>query len=186
VTSQELRELYDLKTGVLGRRPEMAGRVAQATVRLDDRLASRIEDGGRSLLVDLPAEDGGHGQGPHPDQLMRASLGAGLAAGYRIWAARLGVPIGAIELTVACDDDARGPLGVAGVPVGWLRMRVEVTITSDAAEADVRRVVETANRHNPMLANLSRDIAQAHRLTVVPAERGVPSQVTPSLSRGRF
>jgi hypothetical protein len=36
-----------------------------------------------------------------------------------------------------------------------------------------------------MLANLSRDIAQVHRLTVVPAERSVPSDVTPSFSKGR-
>jgi hypothetical protein len=49
----------------------------------------------------------------------------------------------------------------------------------------VRRVVETANRTSPMLANLSRDIAQVHHLTVVRAERGVPPEVTPSDSKGR-
>jgi uncharacterized OsmC-like protein len=185
VTSQELRELYELKAGVLGRRPEMAGRAAQAVVRLEDRLACRVDDGERSFLVDLPAEDGGNGRAPHPDQLMRASLGAGLAAGYRIWAARLGVAIEGIELTVACDEDARGPLGMPGAAVGWQRLRVDVTITSDRPEAELREVVETANRTSPMLANLSRDIAQVHRLTVVPPERGVPSDVTPSSSRGR-
>jgi uncharacterized OsmC-like protein len=185
VTSQELRELYDLKAGVLGRRPELAGRVGRALVRLEDRLACHVEDAGRQILVDLPAEDGGSGRAPDPDQLMRASLGAGLAAGYRIWAARLGVAVEAIELTVACDDDARGGLGMRGVAAGWLRLRVDVTITSDRPEAEVRRVVETANRTSPMLANLSRDIAQLHRLTVVRAERAVPSDITPSSSRAR-
>jgi uncharacterized OsmC-like protein len=185
VTAQELRELYDLKAGVLGRRPEMAGRAAQALVRLDDRLACRVEDAGCAILVDLPAEDGGCGRAPHPDQLMRASLGAGLAAGYRIWGARLGVAIEAIELTVACDEDERGSLGMAGATVGWLRLRVDVTITSERPEAEVRRVVETANRTSPMLCNLSRDIAQVHRLTVVGTERAVPAEVTPSSSRAR-
>jgi uncharacterized OsmC-like protein len=183
VTSQELRELYELKAGVLGRRPEMAGRAAQAVVRMDDRLTCRVDDGDRTILVDLPVEDGGNARAPHPDQLMRASLGAGLAAGYRIWAARLGVAIEAIELTVDCDDDARGPLGMEGAPVGWQRLRLEVTIASDRPEAEVRRVVEAANRTSPMLANLSRDIAQVHRLTVVPVERAVPSDVTPSPSK---
>jgi uncharacterized OsmC-like protein len=185
VTSQELRELYELKAGVLGRRPELAGRAGQALVRMEDRLACRVEDEGRSLLVDLAAEDGGNGRGPDPDQLMRAGLGAGLAAGYRIWAARLEVAIAAVELTVTCDEDRRGALGMAGAAVGWRRLRVDVIIASDRPLAEVRRVVETANRHNPMLANLSRDIAQVHGLTVVPAERSVPWEVTPSSSRGR-
>jgi putative redox protein len=186
VTSRALRELHELKVRVLARRPELARRTAQAVARVDDHLGCRIEEDGRAILADLAAEDGGSGPGPHPDQLMRAALAAGLAAGYRLWAALLEVPVEAIEVTVACDEDTRGALGLTGSPVGWLRLRVEVTIASDRPEADVRRVVESANRASAVLANLSADIARLHRLVVIPAERGVPSEVTPSLSRRRF
>jgi uncharacterized OsmC-like protein len=184
VTSIEIQELYALKAAVLARRPEIARSAGHARVHLGDRLACHVEDGGRTISVDLPAEDGGAAGAPHPGQLMRASLGACLALGYRIWAARLGVSIERIELTVDCDYDARGQLGDATVAAGWQRVRIEVTAVSDAPLAEVRRVVETANRYSPMLANLSPDIAQAHRLVVVPAtERAVPPEVTPSVSR---
>jgi uncharacterized OsmC-like protein len=183
VTPREIKELYELKTGVLRRRPSLASGAAQALVRLGDRLACQVEDDGRLMLVDLPAEDGGTARAPHPGQLMRASLGACLAIGYRVWAARLEVPIDRIELTVACDYDARGQLGIDDVAIGWQRITVALTIVSEASEASVRRVVEIANRCSPMLANLSRDIEQQHRLTVMAAERTVPAMVTPSSSR---
>jgi hypothetical protein len=112
---------------------------------------------------------------------MRAALGAGLAQGYKIWGARLGVAITRIELAVRCQVDVRGRLGIQrGVAVGWESVDVDVTVTvtSPAGEAEVRHVVETANRLSPMLANLSPDVRQRHRLTVI-AERSVPSEVTP-------
>jgi uncharacterized OsmC-like protein len=184
VTATEIQELYELKAAVLTRRPELARVASQAVVRLEDRLACAVEDGGRTLRADLPPEEGGTASGPHPEQLMRASLGACLAIGYRLWAARLGVPIDRVELSVTCELDGRGQLGLSTeVPVGWQRVRVEVTVVSPAPESEVRRVVETANRLSPMLANLSREVEQLHRLTVLPAERAVPSRVTPPGSR---
>ena len=57
---------------------------------------------------------------------MRAALGAALALGYRVWGARLEVPIGAIEVDITSDADARGPLGVEAIAVGWQRLRIDV------------------------------------------------------------
>jgi uncharacterized OsmC-like protein len=137
-------------------------------------------------VVDLPIAEGGGAGGPPPDQLVRAGLGASLAIGYRLWGARLGVDLDAIEIDVVCESDTRGQLGIAeGVPAGWQRITIDVRIRSAAPEAEVRRVVETADRLSPMLANLSPAIARVHRLTVatkagpVPTERAVPSEVTP-------
>jgi hypothetical protein len=55
----------------------------------------------------------------------------------------------------------------AEVAVGWDRVLFDVTLTTAAPAADVRRVVETANRLSPMLANLSPSISRMHRLTLV-------------------
>jgi uncharacterized OsmC-like protein len=162
-----LKELHDRKARALERHPAIARASGQAHVRLgDDGFGCRVEDADRALLADLAAEDGGEGNGPSPDQLMRAALGAALALGYRVWAARLEIPIGAIEVDVTSDADARGPLGVAPVAVGWQRLRIDVRIASAAPDADVRRVVETADRLSPHLANLAPAIARTHHLTI--------------------
>ena len=101
--------------------------------------------------------------------MMRASIVACLAMGYRMWGARLGVAIDDVEVDVLCETDARGQLGIADVPVGWQRIVVDVRIASRASEADVRRVVETADRLSPMLANLSPAIERVHHLRIVDA-----------------
>jgi uncharacterized OsmC-like protein len=91
--------------------------------------------------------------------LGRAALGSCLAFGYAMWAARLGVPIDALEVVVEADYDSRGELGVADdVPPGYLQVRYRVNVTSPAPEEDVRRLVETADRYSPY-----RDVfARAH------------------------
>ena len=97
-------------------------------------------------------------------------VAAALLVGYRMWGARLGVAIDEVQVDVLCELDARGQLGIEGVPIGWQRIVVDVCIGSPAPEADVRRVIETADRFSPMLANLSPAIERVHRLRVV----GVP------------
>jgi len=146
------------------RRPSFGQTQAQAHVRLGDSLRCEVEEGAWRTLADQPVEAGGTESAPHPGQIMRASIAASLAMGYRQWGARLDVPIGEIEVDVLCESDVRGQLGFDGIAVGWQRMTVVVRIDSDAPEADVRRVVETADRLDPLLANISREIDRVHRL----------------------
>src|SRR4051812_40855831 len=95
------------------RRPALARGTGQARIRLGDGLACDVEHQDRKLLVAQPAPDGGHGPAAAPDELMRASIGASLAMGYRLWGARLGVAVDAVELEMTCEYDLRGQLGVA-------------------------------------------------------------------------
>jgi hypothetical protein len=87
--------------------------------------------------------------------------------GYRLWSARLDVPIDGAEVDVLCEYDVRGQLGTGDAPVGWQRLVVTATVTSQAPEASVRQMVELADRHCPMLANLSPRIERIHRLAIV-------------------
>jgi uncharacterized OsmC-like protein len=67
-----------------------------------------------------------------------------------MWAARLGVPIEALEVDVEADYDSRGELGISDeVPPGYTQIRYIVTVSSQASEDDVRRVIETADRYSP-------------------------------------
>jgi uncharacterized OsmC-like protein len=165
-----LKDLYERKRRALERRPSFALVNAQARVRLGESLLCEVEEGGWRTRIDQSAEEGGTESAPHPGQMMRASVAACLAMGYRTWGARLDVAIDGVEVDVLCQSDARGQLGIAGVAIGWQRMVVAVRVTSRAPEADVRRVVETANRLSPLLANLSPAIERVHRLRLVRPE----------------
>jgi uncharacterized OsmC-like protein len=183
VTDRDIKALYELKAAALARHPDLGATGGAALAVLGDSgLPCRVQLDGQQLEVDLPPEDGGSGAAAHPGQLMRAALGAALAFGYRIWAARLGVSVGRIEVAVRCDYDVRRELGV-GPPVAprWQRVTVDVLVSSSASQAEVQHVVAVANQHSPVLANLSADIAQLHRLSVKTAatERSVPPEVTP-------
>ncbi len=164
-----LRELFERRRRALLRRPAIARASAEARAGLvAGGDACDVEQAGRVLRVELPADDGGPGRGLHPAALMRASLAAGLALGYRLWAARLGVPVVDVSVDVMCESDARGELGLADdVLAGWQRVIFDVRLISAAPEPDVRRVVDLANRLNPTLANLAPAVARAWRVTIV-------------------
>ena len=168
MTPAALKELFDRRASALSRRPAFARGSGQSRVRMGAGLACDVEHEDRTERVDEPISEGGGGSGPHPGQLMRASLGASLAMGTRIWGARLGTAIESVEVELTCEYDARGPLGVSGdVSVGWAQVRFDVKVTSAASEDDVRRVVETAERLSPMLANLALSVRRLHHLTIV-------------------
>jgi len=170
VTAAGLKDLFERKRRAILRRPSFAHATGQARLRLRDGLCCEVEEGEWRTRIDQAVEAGGTGTAPHPAQVMRAAIVACLAMGYRQWGARLGVVIDAIDIDVLCETDVRGQLGIADVPIGWHRIMVDVCITSAAPDADVRRVVETADRLSPLLANLSPAIARVHRVRVVHPE----------------
>jgi uncharacterized OsmC-like protein len=170
VNAAGLKDLYERKRRAMQRRPSFGRTTAQARGSVRDLLTCDVEEGPWRTRVDQSLEDGGAGSAPHSGQIMRASLVACLAIGYRMWGARLGVAIDAVDVDVVCESDARGQLGIDGVPVGWQRIVMDVSIASRAPEADVRRVVETADRLSPMLANLSPAIERVHHLRIVHPE----------------
>jgi uncharacterized OsmC-like protein len=177
-----LKDLYERKARALHRRPELARGAGYTRVRLPEAgLACQVDDGDLQLPVDLAPADGGTGTAATPHDLMRASLGACLAMDYRLWAARLDVPIGSVEIDLTVEFDARGALlADSEIRPGWRRLTCAVTIHSGASRADVARVVDVANARCPVLANLSPAIERVHVLTIVPSgpaterERSVP------------
>jgi uncharacterized OsmC-like protein len=171
-----LKDLYDRKARVMSNRPELAHSSGHARVRLADGMVCAVHEAGATRPVDLGASDGGPGDHCSPDELLRASLAASLALGYRLWGARLEVPIEGIEVDLHTNDDARGQLLLeTDVAPGWQRIHVVVTIVSAAPLADVQRVVDCANRHCLVLATLSRDIQRVHQLRVVPSPSPPPA-----------
>ena len=170
MTAAGLKDLWERKRRAMQKRPSFARIAGQAHVRLRDDFCCDVEEADWRTRIDQSVDGGGSGTAPHPAQMMRAALVACLAMGYRMWGARLDVAIDEVEVDVVCESDARGQLGIPDVPIGWQRIIVDVGISSRAPEADVRRVVETADRLSPVLANLSAGIERIHHLRLVHPE----------------
>jgi uncharacterized OsmC-like protein len=148
----EIRTKVEAKVAGVVNAPATGCGTATTKVTLKSDLECVIEDGPWTLTAGMSPVWGGNNAGPNPGILGRGAFGSCLAIGYAIWAARLGVQIDELEITVEGDYDARGELGIADdVPPGYLQMRYHVSVTSPASEADVMRVLDAADKASPYL-----------------------------------
>jgi uncharacterized OsmC-like protein len=150
--SATIRAAFQRSVQILTRRPALGRKTDVTRVRLHDGLTCEIEDGDWKLTADLATKSGGNGLGPTPGVFGRAALGSCLAMCYVMWAAELGVPLTEVEVEVQADSDARGMYGVAHTPPGYQELRYIVSVTSPAAEADIMRILDTAEAHSPYLS----------------------------------
>ena len=141
-------------------RPHLARSMATTSVtRRNGSTACEIEDGPWKLVADMETSMGGNGGAPDPGVLGRGALGACMVMGYDLWAARLGVQLDDVRVTVESDFDARGMYAVdESVTPGWLAVRCRIDITSPDAPERVAEVVEKANRYSPLMADVSRPV----------------------------
>jgi uncharacterized OsmC-like protein len=157
--SDEIRSAMERNAKAVSLRPAVGQNTARTTVRLKPHLECEVVEGPWTMTVAMSEKSGGNNAGPNPGILGRGALGSCLAIGYAMWAARMGVPIDALEVQVEADYDSRGELGVSDeVHPGYQQVRYIVSVTSPAPEQDVRRVIETADKYSPY-----RDVfARAH------------------------
>ena len=152
-------------------RPSAGRGTATTRVTLKPGLECEIEDGAWKLTAGMSDKWGGTNAGPNPGILGRGALGSCLAIGYGVWAARLGVPIDALDVLVQGDYDSRGELGIADdVPPGYLQVRYRVTVTSPAPEADVQRVLDMADKYSPYLDVHARAHDVRRETTIIAAD----------------
>lgn len=156
---QTIRDIFERNIQTLTRMPSRGLLTFTTTARLVDGLRCEIEDGPWRLAADLPTKIGGDETAPNPGVLGRSALASCLTLGIARWAARLGVPIDALEVEVQTDLDARGELGAAAdVRPGYTEMRYAVRLRSPAARAEVASLLDLAERHNPYLDNFGRRV----------------------------
>ena len=146
----DIRTALERSVKAVTLRPSIGLHTGKTRVRLRPGLACDIEDGPWKLTVGMSEKSGGTNAGPGPGTFGRGALGSCLALGYAMWAARLGVPINALEVEIEADYDSRGELGISDeVPPGYTQVRYIITVTSHAPEDDVRRVIDTADKYSP-------------------------------------
>jgi uncharacterized OsmC-like protein len=154
-----IREIAERTVQMLAAKPTR-GHLTRATkARLVDGLRCEIEEGPWRFAADLPRKVGGDDSAPTPGALGRGALASCLTIGIASWAARLGVPLEAVEVEVQADFDARGELGMDGVPPGYSEVRYLVAIASPAPKDELERLLAIAERASPYLDVFGRPMA---------------------------
>ena len=161
-----IRTAFERNGRALELRPGVGMKTAVTRTRVIEGVCCEAEEGRWKLVTDASEKSGGTAHGPDPGFIVRAALGNCLAMGYVTWAAHLGVPISNVEVEIQADFDVRGQHDVTGITPGYSEIRCLVHIESPASEADVQRVVETADRASMVDDVFRRAQTITHHLTV--------------------
>ncbi|KMO36172.1 OsmC family protein [Methylobacterium tarhaniae] len=150
-----------------------------ATVSVEGRSGvRRIRIRDHQVVTDSPPDFAGYDLGPGSPELQLGILGSCLAHSYLIQAARLGVPLDAVEVAVNGQIDARaGQPGFEAVPVAPHDLAYTVRIVSPAAPEALAGLQAEVDRACPIL-NLLRAPQAVHG--TVEHRRPAASDPTPA------
>jgi uncharacterized OsmC-like protein len=134
--------------------PEKArAKYAPATATLESGLKCRVTGpSGERIETDMPPALGGAGSGPNPGWFFRASLAACCSTVIAAQAARLGIHLAKLEVTVEGDGDNRGMLGFDdAISAGHSALRTSVRISAQGATSEqLEKLVQWAAAHSPV------------------------------------
>jgi uncharacterized OsmC-like protein len=168
MADMSIRASMERASNHLTENPEAAtGSDSAATAIHEDGLRFRVEGPWGSLTSDMAESVGGGGSAPSPAWLQRAALAACDATLVAMEAARDGIELTELEVTVESETDFRGILGVdPSVQAGPLSMQVGVRLAStDASEDQLRAIVERAEARSPVRDALLRQVPMTTDIT---------------------
>jgi uncharacterized OsmC-like protein len=124
-----------------------------ATARLTQGLRCELSGPyNERLVTDMAPAMGGTASGPNPGWLLRGAIASCTATVIAMRAAKLGVALSSLEVSVETDSDLRGILGLdENVSAGHGPVRMQVKIGAPTASPEVlREIVAWADRHSPV------------------------------------
>jgi uncharacterized OsmC-like protein len=139
MTDSQVRAALERLSKTIADQPEKAkAKHASATAVLESGVRCRVTGpAGEQIATDMPPAMGGNASGPNPGWFFRASLASCCATVIAMRAARLGVNLTTLEVTVESDGDHRGILGLDDrISAGMSSLRTTVRIGADNADAD--------------------------------------------------
>lgn len=124
------------------------------TIRLAGRgtshSRSEIDVDGLTTVIDEPIARGGTNEGPSPTAAAYSSLiGCTNVIGNKC-AAKLGVDIGTLDFHMEVDFDRRGVLLIDEVEVPFTAIRLTVTASGPASQAELDRVAAETEKYCPI------------------------------------
>ncbi|MHA6783806.1 OsmC family protein [Pseudonocardia saturnea] len=132
--------------------PQRGKPVFRAATTSGPGLRAEIRIGGHTMVADEGPALGGAQAGPNPVEYALAALLSCQVITYRVWAAKLGVPLDGVTLDVEGDLDVRGFLGFDdAVRPGFGDVRVRVTLDGPADPQRYRELAAAVDAHCPVL-----------------------------------
>jgi uncharacterized OsmC-like protein len=154
VTLSPIASAWNSLSEALRAHPEKArAKYAPATATLESGLKCRVTGpSGEQIETDMPPALGGAGSGPNPGWFFRASVAACCSTVIAAQAARLGINLSKLEVTVEGEGDHRGMLGVEdAISAGHSAIRTNVRISAqDATSEQLEELVQWAAAHSPV------------------------------------
>jgi len=149
--TQKIKQAVERIESIFAAKPGAAQMTKTGRATMIDGLVCQYTEGEFTIRSDMPEVLGGEGKALSPLGYMRGGLAMCLAIGYAIQAARRGVSLHKVEVDVESDLDLRGAFGSPGVRCSPAEFRYRVAIESDAAEEDVRAVIDDGDAKSPVL-----------------------------------
>lgn len=152
--SETLGELVNATTAALAEHPTAGVINPAAKTALVPTTATEvtIRAGRHIFTIDEPTSLGGSDLGANPVEHLLASLGACQVITYQIWAAKLGIAVGSIEVDLTGDLDVRGFFGVdAEVRPGFQSIEVSVRVSGPESDERYAELTAAVDEHCPVL-----------------------------------
>lgn len=153
MSAPTIREAIDHLSAAISADPAKArAKNAPATARLTEGLKFEVTGPqGQRLVTDMPPAMGGTASAPNPGWFLRSALASCTATVIAMRAAKLGVTLEALEVTVESDSDHRGILGLdEKISAGQEAVRTMVKIRGNADSHTLREIVAWADAHSPV------------------------------------
>ena len=173
---ESIRTAIEQASNYLVEHPEAArASDAAATAICEDGLRFRIEGPWSPLASDMSKSVGGEALAPSPGWLLRAALAACDATVVAMEAARDGIELTDLRVSVESESDFRGVLGVdPSVQPGPLSMRIAYRlVASNASDEQLRAIVARAESRSPVRDALARAVPMTTDITIGSAATAV-------------
>ena len=150
-SQQKIKEAVIRSSKALSLKPSLGLGTGISKAKVINGLSCEITEGKYKLNADMPESAGGNASGPTPGVYGRAALGSCLAIGYMMKASAMNIKIDSLEVEVQADYDDGALFGTSPAPPGYLEIRYTVTIESDAAEDEILKMLDVADKQSPYL-----------------------------------
>lgn len=169
MSDSTVREAIERLSATIAADPSKARAKSGATARLTEGLKCEITGPrGERVFTDMPPAIGGSASAPNPGWLLRAAMASCAATVIAARAAKLGIDLSTLEVSVESESDQRGLLGLDdSISAGLGAWRTKVTIAGSADTKTLRELVAWADAHSPVGCTVRRGAAGSLDIDVV-------------------
>jgi uncharacterized OsmC-like protein len=146
--AEELRSIQGPLKERYRESPEAAIITLRAQGRLGEGVSCKIETGRALVTAGLHPATGGSGQSACSGDMLLEALVACAGVTLNAVATALGIELRDASLQAEGDLDFRGTLGLSkDVPVGFQRIRLQLTLDTDASEEQLATLLRLTERY---------------------------------------